>query len=110
MVGSQGRQGIPTQLSLGQFEQFVLPHLSAGRRGPAPKLSFHKIFDYLLRVLYLGCQWKRHEIHRAGLSRVRQSIHSPDVQPPLGRKRLRGAVYRLSALRCVALFGLRSKV
>ena len=29
-----------------------------GRRGPAPKLSLHAIFNYLLRLLYMGCQWK----------------------------------------------------
>jgi hypothetical protein len=33
-----------------QFEQFVLPHLSVGRRGPAPKLSLHKIFNYVSHV------------------------------------------------------------
>ncbi|CAB3775231.1 hypothetical protein LMG29542_08613 [Paraburkholderia humisilvae] len=41
-----------------QFEQFVLPHLGKGSRGPAKKLSFHAIFNYILRLLYLGFQWK----------------------------------------------------
>src|ERR1700694_173374 len=58
MAGSQRGQAIPTQLSLAQFEQFVLPHLSVGSRGPAPKLGLHKIFNYILRLLYMGCQWK----------------------------------------------------
>ena len=41
MAGSRrGHWRFPTQLSLGLFEQFVLPHLSIGRRGPAPKLGF----------------------------------------------------------------------
>jgi hypothetical protein len=48
----------PTQLELAEFEQFVLPHLSIGSRGPAPKLSLYKIFNYVLKILYLGCQWK----------------------------------------------------
>jgi hypothetical protein len=39
MAGSQCRQGIPTKLSVAQFEQFVLPHLSTGRREPAPTLG-----------------------------------------------------------------------
>ena len=52
MAGSQRGRAIPTQLGLAQFEQFVLPHLSVGRRGPAPKLGFHKIFNYILRLLY----------------------------------------------------------
>ena len=58
MAKRQPRQGIPTNLSVAQFEQFVLPHLSKGRRGPATKLGWHTIFNYILRLLYLGCQWK----------------------------------------------------
>jgi hypothetical protein len=53
MAKRQPRQGIPTNLSVAQFEQFVLPHLSKGSRGPAKKLSFHAIFNYILRLLYL---------------------------------------------------------
>jgi transposase len=56
-------------LGLAQFEQFVLPHLSIGRRGPAPKLSLHKIFNYILRLLYLGCQWKELPIQKDGEGR-----------------------------------------
>jgi hypothetical protein len=55
MAKRQPRQGIPTNLSVAQFEQFVLPHLSKGRRGPATKLGWHSIFNYILRLLYLGC-------------------------------------------------------
>jgi transposase len=51
-------------LSLEQFEQFVLPHLSRGRRGPPPTLALHKIFNYILQVLYMGCQWKMLPIER----------------------------------------------
>jgi hypothetical protein len=56
MTGSQCRQAIPTELSLQQFEQLVLPHLSRGRRGPAPTLTLHKTFNYILQLLYMGCQ------------------------------------------------------
>jgi hypothetical protein len=55
MAKRQPQQGIPTNLSVAQFEQFVLPHLSKGRRGPATKLGWHTIFNYILRLLYLGC-------------------------------------------------------
>jgi len=58
MAQSQQRQGIPTHLTREQFEEFVLPHLHIGSRGPQPKLSLHKIFNYILKLLYLGCQWK----------------------------------------------------
>jgi len=69
MAGSQGGRALPTQLGLAQFEQFVLPHLSIGRRGPAPKLSLHKIFNWILRLLYLGCQWKELPIQKDGEGR-----------------------------------------
>ena len=58
MPQSQSWNWIPTHLTIEQFEQFVLPHLHLGSRGPQPKLSLHKIFNYILKLLYLGCQWK----------------------------------------------------
>ena len=64
MAKSQPWQGIPTRLSAEEFKQFVLPHLSTGSRGPAPKLSLHAIFNYILRLLYLGCQWKELPIEK----------------------------------------------
>ena len=58
MAQSQSWQSIPTSLTLEQFEEFVLPHLTKGSRGPQPKLPLHEIFNYILKLLYLGCQWK----------------------------------------------------
>ena len=69
MAGNQRWQAIPTQLDVLQFEEFVLPHLSVGRRGPTPKLSLHKIFNYVLRLLYMGCQWKELPIEKDGEGR-----------------------------------------
>jgi transposase len=46
-----------------------LPHLSIGSRGPAPKLGLFKIFNYILRLLYLGCQWKQLPIDKDGEGR-----------------------------------------
>ncbi len=48
MAQPQPWQGIPTHLTLEQFEQFVLPHLHTGSRGPQPKLPLHTIFNYQL--------------------------------------------------------------
>jgi transposase len=73
MAQSQPRQGIPTKLSKAQFEQFILPHLSKGRRGPATTLSFHAIFNYILHLLYLGCQWQHLPIEKDGHGR--REIH-----------------------------------
>src|ERR1700692_2545667 len=87
MAGSQRRRASPTKLSLAQFEAFVLPHLSVGSRGPAPKLGLHKVFNYILCVLYLGCQWKElpiekdrqglPEIHYTRVYRARMAVSPP---------------------------------
>ena len=60
---------IPTELSLERFEEFILPHLTVGRRGPAPKLSLHALFNYILKLLYLGCQWKELPIEKDATGR-----------------------------------------
>jgi transposase len=57
-------KAIPTQLTLAQFNEFVLPHLKTGTRGPQPKLDLHKIFNYILKLLYTGCQWKELQIEK----------------------------------------------
>ncbi|WP_299485173.1 hypothetical protein [Acaryochloris sp. IP29b_bin.137] len=74
MPQTKSHKWIPTFLTLEQFETFVLPHLHIGTRGPQPKLSLHAIFNYILKLLHLGCQWSelpiekdkngRPEIHR----------------------------------------------
>jgi transposase len=66
MAKSEQWQWIPTKLSFEQFQfqQFVLPHLTVGSRGPAPKLSLHALFNYILQLLYLGCQWKELPIEK----------------------------------------------
>jgi transposase len=58
MARSKQWQRIPTSLTETQFIQFVLPYLTVGRRGPASKLSLYAIFNYILHLLYIGCQWK----------------------------------------------------
>src|SRR5258708_5077046 len=66
-------QRIPTHLSVAQFQQFVLPHLTVGSRGPAWKLPLHAIFNCILQALYLGCQWKKLPIEKD--SQGRPEIH-----------------------------------
>jgi hypothetical protein len=55
MAESKPWQRIPTNLTREQFEEFVLPHLHTGSRGPQPKLDLHVLFNYILKLLYLGC-------------------------------------------------------
>jgi transposase len=64
MAQSQSWRWIPTYLTLEQFNEFVLPHLPIGRRGPEPKLSLHTIFNYILKFLHTGCQWKELAIEK----------------------------------------------
>lgn len=48
---------IPVQLTLLQFNEFILKYLPKPKRGPLCKISFFKIFNYILKFLYTGCQW-----------------------------------------------------
>ena len=49
---------IPVQFSAQEFAEFILPHLSLPKRGPQCKIGYHKSFNYILKVLYTGMQWK----------------------------------------------------
>ena len=59
---------IPKQVSRKDFNKYINPHLSKPKKGPKPKISFYKIFNYILYVLHTGIQWnqlktRRNEIH-----------------------------------------------
>jgi transposase len=49
---------IPVQLSEPEFTAFILPHLSMPKRGPKCKLGYHRVFNFILWILYTGMQWK----------------------------------------------------
>jgi hypothetical protein len=49
---------LPTKVSQKDFNQFIKPCLSKGERGPDPKISYYKTFNYILYVLDTGIQWK----------------------------------------------------
>ena len=53
---------IPTNLSEKDFNCYILPHLKISKFGPKLKVSPYKIFNYILRVLYTGMQWRALEI------------------------------------------------
>jgi hypothetical protein len=82
MAASRRRLAIPTQLGLVLFEQFVLPYLSSGSRGPTPKLSLLKIFNYI-QLLYLGCQSKELPIDKDGEGVLSQSFWAGQGVPGL---------------------------
>ena len=59
---------LPIQVTRKQFNAYVVGCLSRGHRGPKPKLSRCKIFNYILYVLHTGMQWdqlrtRRNELH-----------------------------------------------
>jgi transposase len=45
-------------LSEPEFNQFIFPHLSMPKRGPKCKLGYHRVFNFILWVLYTGMPWK----------------------------------------------------
>jgi hypothetical protein len=63
---------IPVQLNEPEFAQFILPHLSLPKRGPRCKIGYHKPFNYILKVLYGGMQWKELPIDKGadGLAEI----------------------------------------
>lgn len=59
---------LPIKVTRKQFNKYINRFLSRGRRGPKPKISRCKTFNYILYVLHTGIQWnqlrtKRNEIH-----------------------------------------------
>ena len=91
MAQSKQWQGIPTSLTEAQFIQFVLPYLTVGRRGPASKLTLYAIFNYILHLLYIGCQWKELPIRM-----------DPDGHPEIHYTRIYRFFRRWEAEGCIA--------
>lgn len=65
---------LPIKISQHEFNQFIKPCLSKGKRGPETNISFYKIFNYILYVLHTGIQWDqlltcRGEIHWSNVYR-----------------------------------------
>lgn len=59
---------LPKQVPLKFFNRYIKPHLSTRKKGPKPKVSSYKTFNYILYVLHTGIQWnqlktRRNEIH-----------------------------------------------
>ncbi len=66
-------QQIPTQLTEDEFNEFVLPYLSVGKRGPKCKIPLYRVFNYVLHLLHTGMQWKNLPIARK--SNGKREIH-----------------------------------
>jgi hypothetical protein len=55
---------IPTKVTEQQFQRHFDSHLSKARRGYVSKQPRYKIFNYVLRKLYTGCQWEEVPIEK----------------------------------------------
>ena len=65
------------------------------RRGAAPTLALHKIFNCILQLLYLGCQWKGLPIEKN--SEGRPEIHYTRIYRALRRRQADGCIDRIFA-------------
>ena len=73
---------IPVSVTLKQFYEFIFKYLPKRKRGPEYSIPSFKIFNYILKVIYTGCQWKelpidlnehgRPEIHYSRIFRIFQ--------------------------------------
>ncbi len=39
------------------IEQYIIPHLSKGERGPKPLFPLYQVVEFVLYRLDLGCKW-----------------------------------------------------
>ena len=64
---------IPKQVSRKDFNRYIAPSLKRPTKGPPPKLSLYKIFNYILYVLHTGLQWHQ-------LKPTRKELHWSNVE------------------------------
>lgn len=65
---------LPIKVKRKDFNKYIAPYLSKGKRGPNTKISKYKIFNYILYVLHTGMQWNqlksyKNEIHWSNVYR-----------------------------------------
>lgn len=62
------KKKLPIKVSEKDFNKYIKPYLRKPVKGPKPKISYYKTFNYILYVLHTGIQWKqlktyKNEIH-----------------------------------------------
>lgn len=65
---------LPIKVSRKEFNRYINPHLRKPIKGPTPKISHYKIFNYILYVLHTGIQWNqlktyKNELHWSNVYR-----------------------------------------
>lgn len=81
---TEGNRSIPVQLSEIEFNEFILKHLPEKMQKRHYRVPRFKIFNYILKFLHMGCQWKtlpieqdetgRPEIHYSQVFRFFQTL------------------------------------
>jgi hypothetical protein len=59
---------LPKKVTRNEFNTFIKPCLSKNKRGKKPKISYYKIFNYVLKVLRTGMQWDELVTYRNEIS------------------------------------------
>ena len=59
---------LPRKVTQNEFNTFIKPCLSKNKRGRKPKISYYKIFNYILKVLRTGMQWDELETRHNEIS------------------------------------------
>jgi len=55
---------LPVKVSQSEFSIYIRPHLRFPTKGLKPKLSYYKIFNYILHVLHTGIQWDELKLNK----------------------------------------------
>jgi len=59
---------LPRKVTQNEFNTFIKHCLSKNKRGRKPKVSYYKIFNYILKVLRTGMQWDELTTYRNEIS------------------------------------------
>lgn len=59
---------LPRKVTQNEFNTFIKHCLSKNKRGRKPKISYYKIFNYILKVLRTGMQWDELETYHNEIS------------------------------------------
>lgn len=55
---------LPRRVTRRDFNRYILPHVRKPTTGPKPRLSYYKIFNYILYVLHTGMQWNELKLNK----------------------------------------------
>lgn len=59
---------LPRKVSQNEFNTFIKPCLGKKAKSRKPKISYYKIFNYILKVLRTGMQWDELETYHHEIS------------------------------------------